>query len=35
MSYSKKQSPIKQLMAAKTHNKLYALLLTEGTLWCI
>jgi hypothetical protein len=35
MSYSKEQSLVKQLMAAKMVKKFYALVATEGTLWCI
>jgi len=35
VAYSKEQSPIKQLMAAKMDKTFYALVITEGTLWCI
>ena len=34
MSYSKEQSHITQLMAARTDKKIYALVVNEGTLWC-
>ena len=35
MSYSTERSPIKQLMTAKMDKKFCALVVTEGTLWCI
>ena len=35
ISYSKEQSLVKRLMAAKMVKKFYALVATEGTLWSI
>jgi hypothetical protein len=35
MSYSEELSLVRQPMAAKMVKKFYALVATEGTLWCI
>ena len=35
MFYSKEQSLVKQPMAAKMAKKFYALVATEGMLWCM